>query len=109
MYADLRLAFNNKRAGSICNILEFRRSNSALESESGNRFRAYTLHIWIYKYKLFLFLGVFSLLVVVGFVSLLVSIFCFLFLYFRLRFEEGIAGGIGIKRVYPLLLLVWNN
>ena len=45
----------------------------------------------------------------VGFVSLLVSIFCFLFLYFRLRFEEGIAGGIGIKRVYPLLLLVWNN
>ena len=80
MYADLRLAFNNKRAGSICNILEFHRGNSAPESESGNRFRAFTLHIWIYKYKLFLFLGVFfSLLVDVGFVSLLVSIFCFCF------------------------------
>ena len=80
MYADLRLAFNNKRAGSICNILEFRRSNSAPESESGNRFRAFTLHIWIYKYKLFSIPRVFfSLLVVVGFVSLLVSIFCFCF------------------------------
>ena len=58
MNTDLRLAFNNKGAGSGCISLEICRSNSAPESESGNRFRAFTLHIWIYKYKLFLFLGV---------------------------------------------------
>ena len=46
MNVDLRLAFNNKGAGSGCISLESYRSSSAPESEL-SRIRTYTLYIGI--------------------------------------------------------------